>query len=142
MTNPGDVANLIEKLEAEGLRLEKALKSRDTVNMTGAQLFIEFVDEELQTKIEKIKVKIKHVEVIAPDSSYHNKLLRVHLDLLDEKIRKGTEATLAMSMRAIMKLENKNKEYELRIKELEKTNQLLRKALNRSTLSTPKNRGI
>ena len=72
MANPRDIENLIEKLEAEGLRLEKALEARDTANMTGAQMFTEFVDEDLQTKIEKIEVKIKHVEIIAPGSFYHN----------------------------------------------------------------------
>ena len=133
MANIGDVDDQIEKLKAEGLRLERALKVRGTTNMTGAQLFTEFVDKELQAKIVKIKAKIKSVEVIAPGSSYHNQLLCVHLDLLDEKIQKGTEAALAMSMRAIIKLEDKNKEYKLRIKDLER---LLHEA------TTPKNRGI
>ena len=97
---------------------------------------MEFVDKELEAKIKRMEAKIKRVEVISPGSSYHNQLLHMHLDLLDEKIQKGKEVALAMSMRAITKLEEKNKEYKLRIEELEK---LLHEALKRSA---PKNRGI
>ena len=99
-------------------------------------MFSEFVDKELEAKIERMEANIKRVEVIAPGSSYHNNLLRMHPDLLDEKIQKGMEAALAMSMRSITKLEENSKEYKLRIEELE---ELLHEALNRST---PKNHGI
>ena len=121
MINPEDVENEIEKLKEEGLRLERALKLKGPGNMTRAQVFSEFMYKEIEGKIKRIEAKIKRVEVISPGSSYHNQLLRMHLDLLDEKIQKGTKAALAMSMRAIMNLEEKNKEYKLRIEELGNT---------------------
>ena len=50
MINPEDVENQMEKLKKEGLTLERALKAKGPGNMTGAQLFSEFVDKELDKR--------------------------------------------------------------------------------------------
>ena len=93
---------MMNKLEEEGRRLEEALQARDTRNMTRARIFAEIIDENLHAKIEKVEARLRKVEVTTPRSAYHSSLLCIHLDLLDEKIRKGTEGTLALSMRTIV----------------------------------------
>jgi hypothetical protein len=58
-------------------------------------------DAELQACLDQIRGRLEEIEVKAPGSSKHRKLLQSYLGQMDERILKGLKANFAVSLKTI-----------------------------------------